>query len=149
DFDDFADANVNNVGIFDPATNMIGQGDKLFGVPGLHSGSVVYFYRKDLFEAAGIAVPTTWDEGMAAAKALKTDDVAGISFIGANDFSLATVDWYTRFITMGGKLMTGSPATKDFKPNLDSPEALAALQMLIDSLPYAPENVTTYGFQEN
>lgn len=149
DFDDFAEANLNNVGIFDPDTQMIGQGDKLFGIPGLHSGSVVYFYRKDLFDAAGIEVPTTWDEVMAAAQALKTDDVAGISFIGANDFSLATVDWYTRFITMGGQLMTGSPATKDFKPNLTSPEAVAALQMLIDSLPYAPENVTSYGFQEN
>jgi multiple sugar transport system substrate-binding protein len=149
DFPDFAQANLNNVAIFDPDTGMIGQGDKLFGIPGLHSGSVVYFYRTDLFEAAGIPVPTNWDEVMAAAQALKTDDVAGISFIGANDFSLATVDWYTRFITTGGQLMSGSPATKDFKPNLTSPEAVAALQMLIDYLPYAPENVTSYGFAEN
>jgi multiple sugar transport system substrate-binding protein len=149
DFDDFADANLNNVGIFDPATGMIGEGDKLFGIPGLHSGSVVYFYRTDLFEAAGLAAPTDWDQVMAAAQALKTDDVAGISFIGANDFSLATVDWYTRFITTGGQLMSGSPADKDFKPNLTSPEAVGALQMLIDYLPYAPENVTSYGFAEN
>ena len=149
DFDDFADANLGNVGIFDPATGMIGEGDKLFGIPGLHSGSVVYFYRTDLFEAAGLEAPTDWAQVMAAAQALKTDDVAGISFIGANDFSLATVDWYTRFITTGGQLMSGSPATKDFTPNLTSPEAVAALQMLIDYLPYAPENVTSYGFAEN
>lgn len=149
DFPDFAAANLGNVGIFDPATNSIGVGDQLYGIPALHSGSVVYFYRKDLFEAAGLQPATTWDEMMAAAQALKTDDVAGVSFIGANDFSLATVDWYTRFITTGGQLMSGSPATKDFMPNLNSPEAVGALQMLIDYLPYAPANVTSYGFAEN
>ena len=42
------------------------------------------------------------------------------SFIGANDFSLATVDWYTRFITSGGKLMSGNPNGKDFRPHVDS-----------------------------
>jgi multiple sugar transport system substrate-binding protein len=109
----------------------------------------VYFYRKDLFAAAGLQPAKTWDEFLAAAKKLNTPDVAGCSFIGANDFSLATVDWYTRFITTGGKLMTGSPQTKDFKPNLNSPEAVGALQMLIDLLPYAPKAVTTYGFAQN
>lgn len=149
DFPDFATANLNNVGIFDPATDTIGQGDQLYGIPGLHSGSVVYFYRKDLFEAANLQPPKDWDEMFAAAQALNTPDVAGVSFIGANDFSLATVDWYTRFITTGGVLMTGSPANKDFMPNLNSPEAVGALQMLIDYLPYAPANVTSYGFAEN
>ena len=91
-------------------------------LPGYHSGSVIYFYRKDLFEAAGLQPAKTWEEFQAAAEKLHTDEVAGCSFIGANDFSLATVDWYTRFITIGGKLMTGDPQTKDFKPNVDSPE---------------------------
>ena len=55
--------------------------------------------------------------------------------IGANDFSLAAVDWYTRFITTGGKLMSGDPNGKEFRPHVDSPEGVAALQMLIDVLP--------------
>lgn len=149
DFADFADSNLNNVGYYDLESKTLGEGEDLYGVPGLHSGSVVYFYRKDLFEAAGLQPATTWDEFRAAAETLNSGDVAGCSFIGANDFSLATVDWYTRFITTGGKLMTGSPATKDFKPNLNSPEAVNALQMIIDVLPFAPENVTTYGFAQN
>ena len=150
DFADFATANLNNVGIFDPATKAIGKGASLYGVPGLHSGSVVYFYRKDLFEAAGLQPAKTWDEFKAAAiKLNKPGEVAGCSFIGANDFSLATVSWYTTFLTTGGKLMTGSPATKNFKPNLNSREAVGALQYLIDLLPYAPKNVTAYGFPEN
>lgn len=149
DFADFADSNLKNVGIYDLDKKQLGAGDNVYGIPGLHSGSVVYFYRKDLFDAAGIQPAKTWDEFKAAAEKLHTDEVAGCSFIGANDFSLATVDWYTRFITTGGKLMTGSPATKDFRPNLNSPEAVGALQMLIDVLPFAPKNVTTYGFAEN
>lgn len=150
DWADFITPSVNNVSIFDPATNAIGVGDKVFGVPGLHSGSVIYFYRKDLFEAAGLQPASTWEEFMEAAKILnKPGEVAGCSFIGANDFSLATVSWYTTFLTTGGVLMSGSPATQDFKPNLTSPEAVGALQYLIDLLPYAPENVTSYGFAEN
>ncbi len=149
DFEDFADSNLKNVGIYDLANQKLGEGSDVYGIPGLHSGSVVYFYRKDLFDAAGLQPAKTWDEFKAAAEKLHSAEVAGCSFIGANDFSLATVDWYTRFITTGGQLMTGSPATKDFKPNLTSPGAVGALQMLIDVLPFAPENVTTYGFAEN
>lgn len=149
DYADFIPAAVKNVGIFDLKAKAVGQGNDIYGLPGVHSGSVIYFYRKDLFDAAGLKPAKTWDEFNAAAKKLHTDEVAGCSFIGANDFSLATVDWYTRFITSGGVLMSGDPASKTFKPNVDSPEGVGALQMLIDVLPYAPKNVTQYGFAEN
>lgn len=149
DFADFIPAAMQNVGYFDMASGTVGQGNDVYGLPALHSGSVIYFYRKDLFDAAGLQPAKTWDEFKAAAEALHTDDVAGCSFIGANDFSLATVDWYTRFITTGGQLMTGHPNDKNFTPQVTSPEAVGALQMLIDVLPYAPRNVTQYGFAEN
>ncbi len=149
DFADFIPATVRNVGIYDAKSATVGVGNDIFGIPGLHSGSVIYFYRKDLFEKAGLQPAKTWDEFLAAAKALNTDEVAGASFIGANDISLALVDWYTRFITIGGKLMTGHPRDKNFAPQVNSPEGVRALQMLIDLLPYAPKNVAKYGFAEN
>jgi multiple sugar transport system substrate-binding protein len=149
DFPDFIPAALKNVGIYDMKNRAGGQGSDIYGIPGFHSGSVIYFYRKDLFEAAGLKPAKTWDEFKAAAQKLHSNDVAGCSFIGANDFSLATVDWYTRFITSGGKLMSGDPNGKDFRPHVDSPEGIGALQMLIDVLPYAPKNVTQYGFAEN
>ncbi|TPI38143.1 extracellular solute-binding protein [Mesorhizobium sp. B3-1-9] len=149
DVADFLPPAMSNVGIFDMASGTVGKGKDIYGIPGLHSGSVIYFYRKDLFEAAGLKPATNWDEFKDAAIKLNKDDVAGCSFIGANDFSLAAVDWYTRFITTGGKLMSGSPKEKNFKPNVNSPEGIGALQMLIDLLPYAPKNVTKYGFAEN
>jgi multiple sugar transport system substrate-binding protein len=39
-------------------------------------------YRKDLFDQAGLAAPSTYDDVLAAAQALDSDDVAG--FLGAN-----------------------------------------------------------------
>lgn len=149
DIADFIQPAMKNVAIFDLAAGQVGQGTDIYGVPGLHSGSVIYFYRKDLFEKAGLQPAKTWQEFHDAAKTLNSADVAGCSFIGANDFSLGTVDWFARFITTGGKLMSGSPQTKDFKPNVNSAEGIGALQLLIDVLPYAPKNVTTYGFAEN
>ncbi|MCX7303537.1 MAG: extracellular solute-binding protein [Hyphomicrobiales bacterium] len=149
DVGDLIPAAMKNVGIFDMATGAVGEGSDIYGIPGMHSGSVIYFYRKDLFEAAGLQPAKTWDEFKAAAEKLHTADVAGCSFIGANDFSLAAVDWYTRFITTGGVLMAGSPKDKTFKPQVSSKEGIGALQMLIDLLPFAPANVTKYGFAEN
>ena len=148
-FQDFIQAAVNNVGIYDVEAGKRGQGSDVYAIPSGPGGSGIYFYRKDLFEAAGLQPAKTWAEFHEAAKALTTDDVAGASFIGANNFSLALIDWYTRFITSGGVLMSGSPAEKNFMPQVDTPEGTHALQLLIDLLPYAPKNVTQYGFAEN
>ena len=101
-------------------------------MPGIHSGSCVLFYRKDLLTAANVAVPKTWDEYLAAAKKLHAAGVSGNSMIGANDVSLFLVDWYTRFITMGGKLTTGNKNDKNLTTNFTSPEAVRALQHMID-----------------
>ena len=148
DFPDFIPGAVDNVGRYDLKAHKLG-GNDIYGVPAMHSGSVIYFYRKDLFDAAGLKPAATWDEFAAAAKKLNSPKVAGCSMIGANDASLALVDWYTRFITTGGVLMSGDPNGKDFRPRVNSPEGVNALQMMIDMLPYAPKNVTQYGFSEN
>jgi multiple sugar transport system substrate-binding protein len=148
DFADFIPAAVNNVSIFDLKTHTK-TGSTIYGIPGLETTSAVYYYRKDLLDAAGLKPATTWEEFQSNAQKLHTGDVAGCSFIGANDPTLGLVEWFTRFITIGGKLMSGDPNGKDFRPNVNSPEGIAALQMLIDALPYAPKNVTQYGFAEN
>ncbi len=49
---------------------LVKNGDGIYGVP-QDFGPAVMFYRVDVFEAAGVEVPTTWDEYAAAAVALK------------------------------------------------------------------------------
>ncbi len=148
DFADFPAGQLDYTGYFDPTTGQFG-GDQLFMIPGIHSGSAILFYRKDLLGGEGQpAVPTTWEEYLAAAKTLTTGDVAGSAMVGANDVSNFLVDWYTRFITMGGQLTSGDKNDQTLTTNLDSPEGIAALQNMIDLLPYSPSAVTSYGFTE-
>jgi len=148
DLEDFPAGQLEYTGYFDVETGSYG-GDKLYLIPGVHSGSCIMFYRQDLFDAAGLSVPTTWEEYLAAAEALTTDEVAGNAMIGANDVSLFLVDWYTRFITMGGQLTSGDKNDQTLNTNFTSDPAVRALQHMIDCLPYAPSAVTSYGFTES
>lgn len=148
DLEDFPEGVREYTGYFDVAGGKFG-GDKLYLIPGVHSGSCILFYRKDLLDAAGVAVPKTWEEYLAAAEKLTSGDVAGNCMIGANDVSLFLVDWYTRFITMGGQLTTGSKTDKTLQTNFTSPESVRALQHMIDCVKFAPSAVTSYGFTES
>src|SRR3954468_1524022 len=65
----------------DSALELTSDGDKNLAVPS-ESWVHLLLYRKDLFDQAGLAAPTTYDDVLAAAKALDSDDVAG--FLGAN-----------------------------------------------------------------
>ena len=49
--------------------NSVTDGDAIYGLP-QDSGPMALFYNKEVFDAAGIAVPTTWDEYYEAAKAI-------------------------------------------------------------------------------
>ncbi len=52
-------------------------------VPG-YSGAVVFFYRKDLFDKAGLEPPTTWAALVKAGQRLTKGGVYGIGFAGKN-----------------------------------------------------------------
>jgi multiple sugar transport system substrate-binding protein len=57
------------------------DGDTQLAIPS-ESWIQLLLYRKDLFDQAGLAAPTTYDDILAAAEALDSSDVAG--FVGAN-----------------------------------------------------------------
>ncbi|PZF83649.1 ABC transporter substrate-binding protein [Jiangella anatolica] len=52
---------------------LVQQGDAVYGVP-QDFGPGVMYYRTDVFEAAGVEVPTTWAEYATAAEAIKASD---------------------------------------------------------------------------
>src|SRR5712692_6843694 len=80
---------------------------KVYGVPNL-SISMFFFYRKDLFDAAGLKPPTTMDEWIASARALTKPDKkqygtlltlkAGDAFQNDFNYFLRTYggDWYDK-----------------------------------------------------
>ncbi|SMG07939.1 ABC transporter substrate-binding protein [Agreia pratensis] len=61
--DDFIDWTWNQV--------TFGEKDSVYAIP-QDTGPMAMYYRKDLFEKAGIPVPTTWDEYAAAAKTIRS-----------------------------------------------------------------------------
>jgi len=144
---DWPAGQLDYISFYDRKNNKFG-GKDVYLIPGMHSGSVIMFYRKDLLEAANLSVPKTWDEYLTVAQKLNSGSVSGTSMIGANDVSLILVDWYARFASMGGKLMSGTPGGKNYTPHLDSPIALKALQHMVDCAKVSPNGVSSFGFTE-
>jgi multiple sugar transport system substrate-binding protein len=143
---DFPAGELKYVGYYDVKHQRFG-GNTLYLIPGLHGGSVVLFYRKDLFRAAGLRPPTTWGAYLNAARKLNKDGVAGNSMIAkSGDVSMFLCDWYTRFANMGGQLMSGTPQAKNFRPRLTSPQAVAALQHMVNCVDAASAGVHSYDF---
>ena len=84
------------------------------------------FYRKDIFEANGIEVPTTWDELLAAAETLQAAGIEhpyGAAF--GNSWELAN-EYINLLLANGGTLF--DPATSD--STFETPEAIAALEKM-------------------
>ena len=96
-----------------------------YAVP-YYAGSKYIFYRKDLFEKAGLEVPTTLDEFVQAAITLKKENPKPANFSG---FWFPGQDWRNgaAFVWAAG----GDLATEDggeWKGALSSPESVAGLE---------------------
>lgn len=97
---------------------------KLLGIPWLTAARVLYC-RADLLEAAKLQPPHTLDELRAAAKAMKTAEVAGLGLPGA--LGGGAVDAY-----LGLLWAHGAQPVVDNKLALKSDEATKALQYWVD-----------------
>lgn len=97
----------------------------LYAVP-YYAGARIMVYRKDLFEAAGIEVPTTLDEMLAAGTALKAANAdvpnfSGVYLPGRNWYAVLSFIW-----EHGGDIATLQDG--QWVGQLDSPESIAGLE---------------------
>jgi len=83
------------------------------------------FYRKDLFRKAGIAVPTTWQQLLAAAKKLNNPSkgIVGIAIPGKQG-SFDTDQFYMTLVLQAG----GGLADAKGNPTFNTPQQLKALE---------------------
>ena len=95
--------------------------EKVYGKP-WYAGARSLIYRKDMLEKAGVKPPKTWDDLMAAAKAVKAKNkgVYGIGFTGLSEHMYLPTIWQA-----GGEIATQDGDT--WKSALNSPQAAEAI----------------------
>jgi multiple sugar transport system substrate-binding protein len=117
----------------------------VMGIPQRISVSLLY-YRTDLLKAAGVAVPKTLDQFVAAAKVLTKDGVSGAVYQGAQG-QVAVLDWYEMAASLGADLL----APPDWKKAaLNTPAGVQALEarrrMIVEGM--VNPGVVGYGFDD-
>ena len=117
-------------------------GGSVYAIPIVTEGEIVY-YRKDLFEKAGLKPPTTLEELEAAAKKLN-DPANGVYGIVVRGQRNPSVTQFSGFLfSFGGDFI------KDGKCVLDTPDALKAFQYYGRILKnYGPPGVTNMSWPQ-
>jgi multiple sugar transport system substrate-binding protein len=117
----------------------------VMGIPQRVSVSLLY-YRSDLLQAAGLAVPASLDAFVSTARALTKDGMSGAVFQGVAG-QAGVLDWY-EFAAPAGVDMLAPPDWKRAAFNV--PEGVRALaarrQMITDGI--VNPGVVTYGFDD-
>lgn len=86
-----ADLTADTAGVLEKVIPSIAEGGKVDGkvyaVPNVGTQPVVLYYNKELFEKAGLEVPTTWSELEAAVETFKAEGVTPIALAGASKWT--------------------------------------------------------------
>ncbi len=114
-------------------------GGKAYVVPLVMDWEVLY-YRKDLFQKAGLKVPTNFTELEAAAKKLNSDSIAGIASRGKGAAAVTQASSYV--YNYGGLYLNKGVAVFDSKPALD---AIRFYGRLVAN--YGPKGVTAMSWE--
>lgn len=109
----------DSAGIYESLNNIFTYDGQLY-CPAKDFSTLALFYNVDMFEAVGLEPPTNWEELNAAAAALSTDDVAGLT-VGIE------LPRFLPFLYQAG----GAVLDADGNVVFDSPETLAAVEEFV------------------
>ncbi|MBI3514199.1 MAG: extracellular solute-binding protein [Proteobacteria bacterium] len=103
---------------------------KLMGVP-INPNIPLLYYRTDLYAAAGLKPPETWDDLLANAKKLnEPPKTYGMVQRGARGTTDVSYDWFPYLNSFGGTMFADEKAG-DFTVTINSPAAKAALDFYL------------------
>lgn len=132
--------------IFPSMTAGLSYEDGLYALP-FYGESAMMFYRKDLFEEAGLTMPErpTWDEIREFAAALhQPDDVYGLCLRGLPGWGEMGAPLTTIINTFGGRWFD-----EDWNAALTEDDSAEAIRFYIETLQeYGPPGVEQNGFTE-
>ena len=109
-------------------TVLTGKDGKIYGLPDWAMHTSVW-YRKDLFEANGLSVPTTWAELLATAEALNSTDVSGFA-VPLDGVQVAAQTLYA-MMTSAGVYFT-DPATGEYCFDKEKDKAIQVIDYLVE-----------------
>lgn len=104
----------------------------------------IFIYRKDLFAQLGLQPPATWDQVLAAARALHdpSRDLAGIVMTAGSD--LQTFAYLTLFLwSFGVEILDDNG-----RAAVNTPAARQAVEFYLELLKFAPAAVRSYTFAD-
>jgi sorbitol/mannitol transport system substrate-binding protein len=140
-----ADTTYDSADFFKSVRDGLSLDGKLYAAP-FYGESSTLFYRKDLAQAAGVTIPDkpTWDEVVAAATKLHTNDVAGICLRGLKGWGEMGAPLGTVINTFGGRWYDAG-----WNAQLTSPETSAAIKFYVDTVKSVGEpGAISSGFTE-
>jgi raffinose/stachyose/melibiose transport system substrate-binding protein len=111
---------------------------KLYGVPFATQVLAVY-YNKGIFESAGLEEPTTWQEMLDAAEALKQDGITPFSVTGKDTWMLPIVHDVFAAPRYGGPEF--QQALHSGAAKFTDPDYVASIRAVQELDPYFPEDV--------
>lgn len=114
----------------------------VWAVP-LYNMTMHLWYRPSVLEAAGIAVPTTWEEWRAAAEALTTDGQYGMG-LPANKQLYTDQTVYSVMLNGGASEIYNEDGTLRF----DNPETVAAYDFYNSMMPFSPPDAPSWTWGE-
>ncbi len=111
-------------GVLDAPNSSNKMGDKFYGLAA-NTNTKILFYNKDMFDAAGIAVPKTQDEMWEAAKKLSGKNKVGFVEAWTGVWNVGQYIW-----SNGGDVLAPDYSTAE--GYINGPAAVAAIQKLAD-----------------
>jgi multiple sugar transport system substrate-binding protein len=142
----FNNQKLINKNVFDlndfPQSLMPKLNGQLYHLPYM-TGPQIMFCRKDLLDKAGLKVPATLEEFMAAVKKLHDpkNGVYGTVIHGTRSGAGGnTYQYYTLLNSLGGSILDSNG-----KVMIDQPEAIKALQLWLDMYKYSPPDSINWG----
>ena len=150
---------VRSLGLGQPVTEIVENLDDTYGfldaasapyldeedywaVP-LYGMVQILWYRADLLAEAGVDVPETWSELLAAAEALTTSDRSGIALPAGKNLATDQVI-YSLMVTGGA----ANFFTDDGQVAIDNPETVAAFDLYRQLLAFSPQDSGSFAWGE-
>lgn len=132
---------------WDAEASFFAENAPVYGLP--HNGNIqLLFYRSDLYEELGLEPPTTWDEAINAAQAIREqrDDVYGYAFRGQRAGYAVTYDFLPLLRGSGGSIFANPP--EDWTVTLDNEAGQQAIDLFAELLSYGPADPQNIGQAE-